>query len=330
MKKILLFFFTSIVLGNSLLAQKDTLTAEQAKELLAKLPFDSIYFLKKAAANTCLCLDSISVYNKSRDSVAKEISACIDREVNSYQLSVKFAEVLKSTTKKNSISLALDKNSNEYKRYYYTIEERLADSCKALRRLMTSNDKMSDKSITEDRLALKTYDKGVDFLKKEEYKEALSLFRKAVELDPEFAFAWDNIGICERKLGNYDAAIAAYKTSLSIDPKGAMPLHNLIYAYEFKKEYDSALIATENLLSIYPNDPEAYYGAGRIYIFFKKDFEKGLDQICKAYNIYVENKSPYRSDAQQNIQYIYTEMKKQGKEEKFKEILKKNKITITD
>jgi tetratricopeptide (TPR) repeat protein len=329
MKKIIFICIVLIAFEKICIAQKDTLTKEETKKLLAKLPFDSLYFLKLTTIKACACLDSILVYNKSRDSVTKEIAFCIDREVTSYQMAVKFATALKSDNKNNAISLSFDKNSKEYKRYYYNIEERLADSCKALRRLMTSNDKMSEKSTTEDRLALKTYDEGVDFLKKEEYKEALPFFRKAVELDPEFAFAWDNIGICERKLGNYDAAIVAYKTSLAIDPKGAMPLHNLIYAYEFKKEYDSALVATENLLKVYPNDPEAYYGAGRIYIFFKNDLEKGLDQMCKAYNIYVEKKSAYRSDAQQNIQYIYGEMKKDGKEEKFMEILKANKINTS-
>jgi tetratricopeptide (TPR) repeat protein len=330
MKKLIFTCATILFFLSNSLAQKDTLSAKQTKEILDKLPFDSVYFLKQSTQKACLCLDSISINFKSREDVAKEIAACIDKEVTSYQLAVKLAGVLKKTNKNNNIILSFDKNTVEYKRYYYNIEERLVDSCKALRDLMSSNDKISEKSTSNDRLALKTYDEGVALLKKENYKDALAYFKKAVELDPEFAFAWDNVGICERKLDNYDAAIAAYNKSLAIDPKGKMPLQNLPYAYEFKKEYDNALKAIENLVAIYPNDPEAFYSAGRIYIFFKKDLEKGLDQMCKAYNLYVEQKSPYRSDAQQNIQYIYSEMKKQGKEEKFKEILKENKIRMND
>ena len=55
--------------------------------------------------------------------------------------------------------------------------------------------------------------------------------------------------------------------------------------------------------------------------------EKALDNVCKAYNIYVKEKSPYRSDAEKVINMIYKEMKKDNKEEAFKKILKDNNIT---
>jgi hypothetical protein len=48
--------------------------------------------------------------------------------------------------------------------------------------------------------------------------------------------------------------------------------------------------------------------------------------MCKAYNIYVAQKSPYRSDAEQVINLIFKEMKKENKEDKFNKILKDNNI----
>jgi len=51
-----------------------------------------------------------------------------------------------------------------------------------------------------------------------------------------------------------------------------------------------------------------------------------LDYMCKAYNIYVHDKSPYRSDAEKVINMIYTQMKKDNKEEEFNKILKDNNI----
>jgi hypothetical protein len=48
--------------------------------------------------------------------------------------------------------------------------------------------------------------------------------------------------------------------------------------------------------------------------------------MCKAYNLYIEQKSPYRTDAEKIINIIYSEMKKQGKENRFVEILKENNI----
>ena len=36
--------------------------------------------------------------------------------------------------------------------------------------------------------------------------------------------------------------------------------------------------------------------------------------MCKAYNIYTNSNSPYRVDAEKNINYIYSKMKEDGKE----------------
>jgi len=48
--------------------------------------------------------------------------------------------------------------------------------------------------------------------------------------------------------------------------------------------------------------------------------------MCRAYTYYIAQKSPYRTDAEKIINLIYSDMKKQGKETVFDEILKKNNI----
>ena len=58
-----------------------------------------------------------------------------------------------------------------------------------------------------------------------------------------------------------------------------------------------------------------------------KEYEKGLDNICKAYNLYIVQKSPYRTDAELLISQLFKEMKNAGKETTFDEILKKNNIS---
>ncbi|MGH1516326.1 hypothetical protein [Chryseobacterium sp. JK1] len=65
---------------------------------------------------------------------------------------------------------------------------------------------------------------------------------------------------------------------------------------------------------------------GQIYFANLKDHEKALDYTCKAYRIYNEQKSPYRSDAEAVISRIYKDMKEENKIDKFKEILKSNNI----
>jgi tetratricopeptide (TPR) repeat protein len=56
-----------------------------------------------------------------------------------------------------------------------------------------------------------------------------------VKIDPNFAYAYDNMGICYRRLEEYDKAIEAYEKSLKIDPYGTMPLQNLGIVYQRKR-----------------------------------------------------------------------------------------------
>jgi tetratricopeptide (TPR) repeat protein len=93
------------------------------------------------------------------------------------------------------------------------------------------------------------------------------------------------------------------------------------------KEFDKAIEAYKKLGLIDKNNPEIYYGIGNIYANDLKDYELGLDNMCKAYNLYIEQKSPYRADAEKVINQIFSEMKKADKVEKFNEILTKNHIS---
>jgi tetratricopeptide (TPR) repeat protein len=308
-------------------AQKTTLTPQQAKELMQQIKLDTSAFLRVSADLACKCIDSVALLNKKHDDYIEAISTCIDNEVTGYIISLKIYHSMVDTGANKNIIINPSKNSNEYKLAYYEIESWLKDSCKSLNRTIGSNNDQNEHSFSSDDKALDFYNKGIEELNKDDFKAALPYFEKAVKRDDKFAFAWDNIGVCNRQLGNYDAAITAYKKSLTLDPKGKTALQNIPVAYEFKKEYDKALEAYLNILNFYPGDPEADYGAGRIYLFFKNDDEKALQYMCKAYNTYVSTKSPYRADAEKQISYIYGKMKTDGKEEVFNRILKENNIS---
>jgi tetratricopeptide (TPR) repeat protein len=306
--------------------EKTVITGDKAKDLIRSLNLDTTKFLAEAGARACLCIDSISLTNKNPEQISKDIAQCIDKEVTGYQMALKIYHLMVDTGRNKNIIINAGKNSNEYQRYYFEIESYLKDTCRSLNRAVASNNEELENSFSKDDEANAWYNKGVPLLDNENYKEALPYFERAVKEDPKFAFAWDNIGICNRRLNNFDAAIDAYNKSLALDPKGKTPLQNIPVAYEYKKEYDKALDAYLNILKFYPNDPEAYYGAGRIFAFFKIDYEKALQYMCKCYNIYTETKSPYRVDAEKQINYIYGKLKADGKEELFYKILKDNHI----
>lgn len=293
---------------------------------------DSLALLKELSASSCECVDSISVYNKDREAVALEISNCINKSASVYQLGDKLSKVQnleKSKNKDNkkiNIEINTNENSTEYKKYYYELERYMMDNCTSLQKKINSNEKQTENSVSDNKLALEYYSRGQEASENEDYYKAKDFYEKAVKLDPKFAFAWDNLGIIYRKMNDYDKAIEMYNKSLQIDPTGKMPLQNIAVAYVYKKEYTKAIESYEKLALLDPKDPEVHYGLGNIYSNHLKEYEKALDHLCKAYNIYIDQKSPYRTDAEKQIGYLFQEMKKEGKEAKFDEILKANNI----
>jgi tetratricopeptide (TPR) repeat protein len=291
--------------------------------------------LKELAENGCKCIDSINTYNKTKEEIAKAISHCIDAQTDAYQISAKMMDIdlsnlpMKDGGKTINISINSDKESKEYKDYYYEMERCMMTNCKSLKSKIAASDLENYYSVSKNPEAKKLYSKGIKESEKENYQKAISYFQKAIKTDSLFAFAWDNMGLCYRKLDMYDDTIYAYNKSLELDPLGLMALQNIAVAYKYKKEYQKALAAYETLAELDSKNPEVYYGIGLIYAYNLDDLEKGLDNMCKAYTYYVAQKSPYRTDAEKIIGLIYTDMKKQGKEAAFDEILKNNNISPT-
>lgn len=326
----MLFVTACFVLSSSLLAQKEkdkkVLTPEETKDLFNQLGFDSTRFLKQSGLLACSCIDSVDKILVEKKKKIDAFSNCIDEQVSSYQMALQLFNSMSGSDKNKVINISYDKNSDAYKSHYFQIEKWLMDSCATLKRAIATNDEAREKSFSDNRDAMKAYNAGVDLLKKEKYAECIPFFEKAVNIDPEFAFAWDNLGICYRRTDQLDKAEKAYKASIKIDPAGKTPLQNLAVVYQLQKRDDEAIATYKEIVKYYPDDPEVYYGIGMVYYNNKKDWENALDNMCKAYNIYVAQKSPYRSDAEQVIKNIYGQMKKENKEDQFNKILKDNNI----
>ena len=296
--------------------------------------FDSKKILEEIADATCKCIDSIPTLDRIKDSITADIHSCINEKVGAYQMSEKLSNIdLSKATEgsdgKKEINVNMDFNpdSKEFKETYYKIERYLMGNCSSLKTKLATNDKVGKNSVSQNKEALDNYELGVKESEKENFKGAIEYYKKAVKIDPNFAFAYDNMGICYRRLEEYDLAIEAYEKSLKIDPNGLMPLQNIAVALFYKKEYKKAVKTYEKLAKIQSDNPEVFYGIGQMYAFHLNDSEKGLDNMCKAYTLYIKQKSPYRTDAEKLIQMIYTQMKKEGKEEAFNKILEANNIS---
>ena len=171
------------------------------------------------------------------------------------------------------------------------------------------------------------YSQGQKYSEKEQYELAVVQYNKAVKNDPNFAFAWDNMGLCYRKLNRYEEAIKCYKKSLEIEPKGTMPLQNMAVAYDFLKDYKSASETYLKIIKNNPEDAEGYYEAGNPF-FSNQDFEKGLDYMFKAYLIYKKTNSPYIQDSETLIGNYYKSLKENNKIDLFNKVAAKYNIQM--
>jgi Tfp pilus assembly protein PilF len=64
------------------------------------------------------------------------------------------------------------------------------------------------------------------------WKEAQYRWEKAVELDPSYAEAWNNLAIAYEHEGKFEEARKAYEKALSLDPKNLLIQQN----YDLFKE----------------------------------------------------------------------------------------------
>jgi Flp pilus assembly protein TadD len=70
-------------------------------------------------------------------------------------------------------------------------------------------------------------DYGIALAQKQLWKEAEFQWEKAIELDPTYAAAWNNLGIAYEQQGKFDEAKKAYDKATSLDPKNTLIRQNV-------------------------------------------------------------------------------------------------------
>ncbi len=75
-------------------------------------------------------------------------------------------------------------------------------------------------------------DSGIKVAQNGLWKEATYRWEKAVEVDPTYAAAWNNLGIGYEHEGRFDDARKAYEKAVALDPKNILIRQN----YDLFKE----------------------------------------------------------------------------------------------
>ncbi len=130
--------------------------------------------------------------------------------------------------------------------------------------------------------------------------KAIALLKQAIQIDPEYSEAYNNLGLAYRSNGDYDRAIEYYQKALKIDLKQLGPDHpdvaigynNIGLVYKRKGDYDRAIkyykkalkIDLKQLGSNHPRVAIKYNNLGRAYAG-NGDYDRAIKYYRKALKI---------------------------------------------
>ena len=119
------------------------------------------------------------------------------------------------------------------------------------------------------------------------FDEAITCYKKATELDPDFASAYYNLGIIYAAQGMLDEAVSAYKKVLTIKPDYYAARNNLATAYIKIRMFDEAITELKQVLGSNPDLPHAHFNLGECY-FSQGNRGLAADHYYKAGVLFVD------------------------------------------
>ena len=97
-----------------------------------------------------------------------------------------------------------------------------------------------------------------------EYSEAETLYRKAIELDPGYATAYNNLGAVLRDSKRYAEAETALRKSIELDPDNSLAYNNLGAVLGDLKRHEEAETAIRKAIELDPDYATAYNNLGGV------------------------------------------------------------------
>ena len=125
---------------------------------------------------------------------------------------------------------------------------------------------------------------GVALAGRGQIDEAIAHYRKALEINPDYAEAHNNLGMALAGRGQVDEAIAHYRKALEINPDYADAHNNLGLALAGRGQVDEAMAHYRKALEIKPDYVEAHNNLGNA-LAGRGQVEEAIDHYRKALEI---------------------------------------------
>ena len=91
------------------------------------------------------------------------------------------------------------------------------------------------------------------------------VYNKAIQLNPDYVYAYNGRGNVLDDMGRYDEAIASYNKAIQLDPNYTYPYNGRGVSYYNKGDYRSAIDSYTQAIALNPNYIQAYTNRGTCY-----------------------------------------------------------------
>ncbi|ABA21175.1 serine/threonine protein kinase with TPR repeats [Trichormus variabilis ATCC 29413] len=127
---------------------------------------------------------------------------------------------------------------------------------------------------------------GNTFFELQRYKDALSAYKKAVDIRPDYAPAWYGKGKTLFRLKQYQDALTAYDKAIQIQPDYVEAWSGRGFSLQSLQRYAEAIASFDKALQLNENYPEVWNARGEAFSNLKQ-----YDRAIKSYDKAIEFKS---------------------------------------
>jgi type IV pilus biogenesis/stability protein PilW len=150
--------------------------------------------------------------------------------------------------------------------------------------------------------ALIHFNSGVELYHQRDYAKATQAYRKAIDIDPGYAEAYNNLGIIYQEAGDLDRALSNYRKAIEINPEYEKALNNLGVLLYLKGRYEESIRAFQKALALNASNIESHINLG---ILFKKQGQ--VDQAIESYRRALAI-NPLHGEAHYNIGLLHEQL----------------------
>ncbi|KYC45452.1 MAG: Photosystem I assembly protein Ycf3 [Candidatus Methanofastidiosum methylothiophilum] len=132
----------------------------------------------------------------------------------------------------------------------------------------------------------------------DDLEEAIDSFNKAIEIDPDNAFAWEFKAIALRSLGRYEEAIQCYEKSMELDPLDYSAIYSRALLLERIGKLEEALDYYSLATKIEPDNFLAWEGKANLLESMQRfdEAEECRSKIEKDYSARIVENEPKTPD----------------------------------